>query len=74
MNLGTLNLYLEKDLTRIQQPFGIDQVFDLAHQVIAAAVLELHKLEFADADAVLPGAGTAQLHRAGHNLSIDIFQ
>jgi hypothetical protein len=50
-----------EDLSRIHQPLGVDDLFDLFHQLVAVAVLKLHELALPDAHPVLTRAGTTHL-------------
>ncbi len=52
-------LHLPKDLSGVEDAVGVEGGFDGAHDVDGCAVLLAKGVDFAEADAVLAGAGTA---------------
>src|SRR5687768_3390522 len=62
-----------QDLSRIEDVLRIERLFDGAHEAHAVAVLKVHELGLAVADAVLAGAGAVQGDGAADQTLVERF-
>src|SRR4051812_21367679 len=63
-----------ENLSRIEDVPRIERLFDGAHEAHAVAVLQVHELGLAVADAVLAGAGAVQRDGAAHQTLVQHFR
>ena len=67
-------LAISENLIRVHQPLGVNHLLDLAHEIIALAMFELHELALADAHPVLTRAGTPHLNGFFHDGMVNGFE
>ena len=51
-----------KYFPRTHQAFWVDEILNLAHELITLAMFKLHKFSFSDADAMFTRAGAAKFN------------